>query len=83
MNKEELISEYERVNKIHSELTGKILDMLSKTYEDKLRTCESVEELEKIYFEIQTEWPNTVGTFLMYKIYKKRKEELNNKNEDE
>lgn len=82
MSKEELISEYNRVEKNLNDLSIKLLELISNTYEEKITTTNSVDTLEEIQKELLSEWPNSVGTYLMYKKISSRKKELNqNKNE--
>ena len=76
MNKEELIAKYKEVDKIRGELVIDMYNMISEIYEDKIRVSESLEELDDIFNEIQTEWPNTISTYLMYKIIYERREEI-------
>jgi hypothetical protein len=77
MNKEELISEYNRVEKTLGDLSIKLLELISDTYEEKITTADSVETLDEIQKELLNEWPNTVGTYVMFKKINERKKELN------
>ena len=76
MEKEELFKKYEEVNKLHADLESKIFDMLLSTYSQSIENSNSEEELEKIWIEIATEWPDGVGRYLMYLQIKKRKEKI-------
>jgi chaperonin cofactor prefoldin len=78
MSKEELISEYNRVEKTLGDLSIKLLELISDTYEERIETSDSIDTLDEIWKEIKDEdWPNTVGTFLMFKKINERKKELN------
>jgi len=83
MNKEELISEYNRVQKTLGDLSIELLDLISHTYEEKITTTDSVDTLNEIEKELLNEWPNTVGTYVMFKKINDRKKELKNQNKDE
>jgi hypothetical protein len=80
MNKEELISEYNRVEKNLGDLSIKLLELISDTYEEKITTADSVDTLTEIEKELLSEWPNTVGTYVMFKKINERKKQLNQKN---
>jgi hypothetical protein len=80
MNKEELISEYNRVEKTLGDLSIKLLELISYTYEEKITTADSVDTLTEIEKELLSEWPNTVGTYVMFKKINERKKQLNQKN---
>jgi hypothetical protein len=82
MSKEELISEYNRVEKTLGDLSIKLLELISDTYEEKIITADSVDTLGEIEKELLNEWPNTVGTYVMFKKINERKKELN-QNKDE
>lgn len=76
MNKEELITKYKEVDKIREELTDEMFEVLKDIYDKKIKTSESLEELDNIFDEIQAEWPNTNSTYLIYKKIYERKEEI-------
>ncbi len=78
--KEELISEYNRVEKTLGDLSIKLLELISDTYEEKITTADSVDTLTEIEKELLSEWPNTVGTYVMFKKINERKKQLNQKN---
>ena len=82
MSKEELISEYNRVEKTLGDLSIKLLQLICQTYEEKIITADSVDTLGEIEKELLNEWPNTVGTYVMFKKINERKKELN-QNKDE
>jgi hypothetical protein len=55
MNKEELISEYNRVQKTLGDLSIKLLELISQTYEEKITTADSVDTLDEIKKELLNE----------------------------
>ena len=77
MNKEELISEYNRVQKTLGDLSIKLLELISQTYEEKITTADSVDTLDEIKKELLNEQPNTVGAYVMFKKNNERKKKLN------
>lgn len=76
MNKEKLIKEYNRVTKEQEDLSAKILELMTELYEKRISDSQTVEELDEIQNEIFKEWPNTVGSLLMYKNVKQRRSEI-------
>ena len=84
MDKEKLIKEYNRVTKKQEDLSAKILELMTELYEKRIFDSKTVEELDEIKNEIFKEWPNTVGSLLMFKNIKQKLTEIMlNQNKDE
>lgn len=84
MDKEKLIKEYNKVTKKQGDLTIKIFDLMTELYEKRIFDSKTVEELDEIKNEISKEWPNTVGSFLMFKNIKQKLTEIMlNQNKDD
>jgi len=76
MNKEELLEKYSETERIQGELATKILELMSETYEEKITNSKSTKELDEIQDEVLSQWPNTIGSLMMFKKIKDRKKEL-------
>jgi hypothetical protein len=50
--------------------------MMQETYDEKIKKTNLLEELDNIKHEILKEWPNTMGSYFMFKKVKDREKEL-------
>lgn len=49
---------------------------MQETYDEKIKKTNLLEELDNIKHEILKEWPNTMGSYFMFKKVKDREKEL-------